>query len=162
MHWSWAKQRENNPRGVSEMRLTELGNRRGWRVEERIVKGDWGFPGGSVGKESMCNAGDTRDVGWIPRLGRSRGVGNGNPCWYSCLENFMDRGAWRATVHGATKSQTRLSGWTHTHQEDPHTLPFSSILLKKCYSSSEVCLEQETGSFHDLGGEMVRLHQPDI
>ena len=49
---------------------------------------------------------------------------------------------------------------THTHQEDPHALPFSSILLKKCYSSSEVCLDQETGSFHDLGGEMVRLHQP--
>ena len=51
------------------MRLTELGNRRGWRVEERIVKGDWGFPGGSVGKESMCNAGDClqhRRPGFIP------------------------------------------------------------------------------------------------
>ena len=40
------------------MKLIELGNRRGCRVEKRIVKGDWGFPGGSVGKESMCNAGD--------------------------------------------------------------------------------------------------------
>ena len=51
------------------MKLIELGNRRGCRVEKRIVKGDWGFPGGSVDKESMCNAGDscsTGDLGFIP------------------------------------------------------------------------------------------------
>ena len=47
------------------------------------------------------NAGD---VGSIPRLGRSPGEGNGNPLQYSCLENPMDRGAWRATVHGVAKS----------------------------------------------------------
>ena len=62
-----------------------------------------------VVKNPPANAGDTRDVGWIPRLGRSRGVGNGNPCRYSCLENSMDRGDWQATVQEATKSQTRLS-----------------------------------------------------
>ena len=49
-----------------------------------------GFPGGSVGKESICNAGDT---GSIPRLGRPPGEGNGNPLQYSYLENPMDRGA---------------------------------------------------------------------
>ena len=59
-----------------------------------------GFPGGSDGKESACNAGD---LGLIPGLGRSPGEGNGNPLQYSCLGNLMDRGAWRATVHGVTK-----------------------------------------------------------
>ena len=63
----------------------------------------WGCPGGSDGKESACNAGD---LGSIPGLGRSPGEGNGNPLQYSCLENPMDRGAWWATVHGVTKSQT--------------------------------------------------------
>ena len=46
------------------------------------------------------NAGDIRDVGSVPRLGRSPGEGNGKPFQCSCLENPMDRGAWRATVHG--------------------------------------------------------------
>ena len=55
-----------------------------------------GFPGGSDGKESAHNGGD---LGSIPGLGRSPGEGNGYPLWYSCLENFMDRGAWWATVH---------------------------------------------------------------
>ena len=51
--------------------------------------------------------GDIRDMGSIPGLGRS-GEGHGNPLQYSCLENPMDRGTWRATVHGVTKSRTRL------------------------------------------------------
>ena len=59
-----------------------------------------GFPGGSDGKASACNAGD---LGLIPGLGRSSGKGNGNPLQYSCLENPMDREAWRATVHGFAK-----------------------------------------------------------
>jgi len=53
-----------------------------------------------------ANAGDVRDVGSIPGSGRSSGEGNGNPLQYSCLENSMDRGAWRATVHGVAKSWT--------------------------------------------------------
>ena len=56
-------------------------------------------------KESACNV---RDTGSIPGSGRSLREGNGNPLWYSCLENPMDRGAWWATVHGVTKSRTRL------------------------------------------------------
>ena len=63
------------------------------------------FLGGSNGNESACNA----DAGSIPGLGRSPGEGNGNPLQYSCPENFMDRGAWRATVCGVTKSWTQLS-----------------------------------------------------
>ena len=59
-----------------------------------------------MGKESTCNAGDTEDMGSISGLGRFLGGGHGNPLQYSCLENPMDRGAWRATVHGVTKSRT--------------------------------------------------------
>ena len=65
-----------------------------------------GFPGNSDYKESVCNA---RDLDLIPGMGRSPGEGNGNPLQYSCLENHMDRGVWRTTVHGAAESQTRLS-----------------------------------------------------
>ena len=54
----------------------------------------WGFPDGSVGKVSSCNAGDTRDLGLILGLGRSPGKGYGYPLQCSCLEKSMDRGAW--------------------------------------------------------------------
>ena len=60
-------------------------------------------------KNPPANAGDVRDVGSIPGLGRSPGGGNNNPLQYSCLKNPMDRGAWWATVHRATESWTRLS-----------------------------------------------------
>ena len=62
-----------------------------------------GFSGGSVVKNLPANAGDT---GSIPGLERSPGRQNSNPFQYSCLENPMDRGAWQATVHRVTKSQT--------------------------------------------------------
>ena len=65
-----------------------------------------GFPSSLAGKESTCNAGD---LGLIPRLGRSPGGGHGNPSQYSCLENPMDRGAWRAIIHEVAKSRTQLN-----------------------------------------------------
>ena len=52
------------------------------------------------------SAGDVRDMGLIPGLGKSSGGGRGNPLQYSCLENPMDGGAWWATVHGVAKSWT--------------------------------------------------------
>ena len=61
---------------------------------------EMGFPGGSVSKESACNA---RDPGSIPRSGRSSGEGNGNPLQYSCLGKSMDRGDGEATVHGVSR-----------------------------------------------------------
>ena len=61
------------------------------------------FSSGSDGKESTCNA---EDLGSISGSGRTPGEGNGYPLQYSCLGNPMDRGAWQATVHGVTKSQT--------------------------------------------------------
>ena len=57
-------------------------------------------------KDSVCSVGDIRDTCLIPGLGRSLGEGNGNALQYSCLEDSMDRGAWRAIVHGVAKSQT--------------------------------------------------------
>ena len=65
-----------------------------------------GFLGGSVVKNPPVNAGY---AGTIHGLGRSLGGGNGNSLQYSCLGNAMDRGAWRAIVHGVAKSRTRLS-----------------------------------------------------
>jgi len=69
---------------------------------------------------SAYNAGD---LGLIPGLGRSPGEGNGNPLQYSCLENPMDGGAWRATVHGVAKSRTRPSDFTFTISLDLRTPP---------------------------------------
>ena len=77
------------------------------------------FLGGREVKNLPANAGDIRDLGLIPELGRLPRVGNGNPLQYSCLENPMDRGAWWAVVHGVAKNQTLLSTCactlTHTH-----------------------------------------------
>ena len=75
-------------------------------------------------KNLPANAGDIRDMGSIPGSGRSPGEGKGYSLQYSCLENPMDRGAWRATVHRVAKSQTKLKRFsthvrarahTHTH-----------------------------------------------
>ena len=65
-----------------------------------------GFLGGSDSKESACNV---RDLGSIPGSRRSPGGGNGNSLQYSCLDNPINKEAWRATVYGVAKSQTRLS-----------------------------------------------------
>ena len=62
-----------------------------------------GFPGGSDGKKSTCSVGD---LGSIPGLGISPGEGNSYPLQYSGMENSMNRGAWKATVHGVAKSWT--------------------------------------------------------
>ena len=66
---------------------------------------DMGFPGGSEGKASACNAGD---LSLIPGSERSPGEGNGNPLQYSCLENPMDREAWLTIVHRIAKSRTPM------------------------------------------------------
>ena len=70
--------------------------------EVKTAKGK-GFPGGPDSKESACNVGD---LGLIPGLGRSSGEGHGNLLQHSCLENPMDRGAWRAPVHGVANNWT--------------------------------------------------------
>ena len=77
-------------------------------------------------KNAAVNAGEARDGGSIPGLRRSPGGGNGNPLQYSCLENLMDRGAWRATVHSAAKSLTWLR--IHTHYSILYTGMHQSLL----------------------------------
>ena len=73
-----------------------------------------GFPSGALVKNPPASAGDVRDVGSVTGLGRSP-EGNGNPLQYSCLENSMDRGAWRTIVPRVTMSQTQLSACAHVH-----------------------------------------------
>ena len=75
-------------------------------IAESFLSMILGFPGGSGGKESSCNAGD---VGLMPKIGRSHGERNSYPLQYSGLENSMNRGAWQAIVRGVTKSLTQLS-----------------------------------------------------
>ena len=94
----------------------------------------WGFPGGSDGKESACNTGDP---GSVPGLGRSLGAGNGNPLQYFCLENPMDRGDWRATVHGVAESWMWLSIHTHTHT---HTHTHKHTVIRQETSSLEILM----------------------
>ena len=72
-----------------------------------------GFQDGAVVKKLPANADDARDMGSIPRLGRSPGEGNDNPLQHSCQENSMDRGVWWATVHEVTKSWI----WLNTAQQ---------------------------------------------
>ena len=79
------------------------------------------FPGGSMVKNPLANTRDARDAGLTPGSGRSSGGGDGNPLQCSCLENSVDRGAWRAAVHGVTKTWT----WLNTHTHDLRLTSFS-------------------------------------
>ena len=80
-----------------------LGMKRECKCQIYMAYHTRGFPGGSEGKASACNAGD---LGSIPGLGRSPGEGNGNPLQNSCLEDPMDRGAWQAKFMGSQELET--------------------------------------------------------
>ena len=106
--WSWLILSVMN---VDIIILCNLRNKKGisllWYPSQQCITFiSLGFPGGSDGKESACNAGD---AGLIPELGRSPEEGNDCPLQYSCLENSKDKEACWATVHGVTKSWTQLS-----------------------------------------------------
>ena len=97
---------------------------------------DSGFPRGSVGKESACNAGD---LGLIPGSGRAPGEGNSNPLQYSCLENSIDEGARQGTVHGIAKNQTRLCDYVlllPSTQSQPYSLTCPYTIGCKVYGLS--------------------------
>ena len=78
------------------------------RIRHDWATNTWASQVAGVVKNLPDNAGDIRDVGSIPRLGRSPGGGHVNPLQYSCLENPIDRGAWWATVNKVAKSRTQL------------------------------------------------------
>ena len=89
-----------------------------------------------LGKSPPANAGDIRDTSSIPGSGRSPGGGHGNPFQHSCLENPMDRGAWRAAVHGVAESdKTVMTMRAHT-QPSLNIIPgiFLQICKDKCAS----------------------------
>ena len=88
-----------------------------------------------MGKESACSTGHAGEVGSFPRTGRSPGGGHGNLLQYSCLENLLDRGAWRATVHGVAKSWTRLRVSTNTHTNTNKQLSLGRQLLSGFYKA---------------------------
>ena len=83
-------------------------------INSKLLAALWASLVSQMVKKSACSAGD---LGSIPGSGRSSGEGNGYQLQDSCLENSMDKGAWRTTVHGVKKSQTRLSNFHFTHLE---------------------------------------------
>ena len=95
-------------------------------------------------KYPPANAGDTGDAGSILELGRSPGIGNGNPLQYSCLENSMDRRSLWILDHGVTMSQTRLS--THTNR--------SLLRLKITGKTQRDRVEREVGGGIGMGNTM--------
>ena len=111
--------------------------RHDWATNTYSLLTALGFPGGSDGKESACNA---EEPGSIPWWGRSPRERNGNPLQYSCLENHMDGGAWLATVHGVAKSRTRLSDFIftfHFHASEKEMATHSSVLAWRIPGTGE-------------------------
>ena len=99
-----------------------------WKGVQNSSKPPAGFRDGSDGEQSACDVGDS---GLIPGWGRCPGEGNSYPLQYSCLENSMDRGAWRAIVHEVAKSQMWLSEYA-TIQRETLPLSFSNLLSHSC------------------------------
>ena len=100
----------------------------------------YGFPGSSVVKNPLANAGTAEAVGSIPGSGRSPGGRHGNPLQYSCLENPMDREAWWAAVHGVAKSRAQPRDFTFTfyfHALEKEMATYSSILAQRVPGTEE-------------------------
>ena len=113
------------------------------------------LPGGSDGKESAWNAGD---LGLIPGSGRSPGEGNSYPLQYSCLENPTDRGAWRATVQGVAKSQTRPTLSLYVVSHDNMYFSGISLFLSDLFHLAAPdlsCSLQDLGSLLWLAGSLA-------
>ena len=104
-------------------------------------------------KNPPAKAGYTRDMGSIPELRRSAGGGHGNPCQYSCLENPMDRGSWRATVHEVAKSWTQLSNREDMHMNSfrRHVLSFTGASLVAQPVKKSACSVGDLGLISGLG-----------
>ena len=104
-------------------------------------------------KNPPVNAGDPRDTGLIPGLGRSPREGNGNPLQYSCLGNPMDRGAWRATVHGVAKD---LDTTAHTQYRYASLIFNTDLRLRRIQAQLAELSGDTHPSSHPL--EILNLH----
>ena len=100
-----------------------------WSPNLYYLHGLVGFLGDASGKEPTCQCRRHRDADSIPGSGRFPGAGNGNPLQYSCLENPMDRGDWRATVHGVTQSH---NDWATKHVYTGLVISNYKINVKNC------------------------------
>ena len=99
-----------------------------------LDRGEWGFLGGTSGKEFACQCRRHRAVGLIAGLGRPPGGEYGNPLQYSCLENFMDRGAWQAIVYRVIESQTGLKR-QHARTDLHNWIPsYHGMVISMCFS----------------------------
>ena len=105
---------------------------------------DQGFPGGTSGTEPACQCRRGKRCGFHPWAGKTPGGGPGNPLQWSCLENLMDRGAWRAAAHGFTQSRTQLKRLS-THKPDdkdwPSLSPQSKYVAQLVFLTSSHILE---------------------
>ena len=115
-----------------------------------------GFPGGTVGKESVFSTGDTRDTGSVPGSGRSPGGGNGNPLQHSCLDNPTDRGAWWDRVHGIAMS------WTWLNMSTPVYIWPNSIFTKYQWWHTIPFETARQGFWICDCSEHIRVHNPYI
>ena len=104
-----------------------------------------GFPDGTSGKNPPANTGDVRDESLIPGTGRSPGEGNGNPLQYFCLENPMDRRAWRDMVHRVAKSWAQLKRRHSMHA----CICISEVVISPSNLDSSLCFIQPSIS-HDV------------
>ena len=116
-------------------------------------------------ENSCANAADIRDIDSTPGSGRSPGGGHGNPLQYSCLENPVDRGAWRAIIHGVAKSGTRLK-WLSTHSHTSRGQSTSSQSgTKACravhcgWSCCDVVLQSSQSEMRQEGKTGVRFYR---
>ena len=108
-----------------------------WKIPRTEEPGRLGFYGGSEVKNPPAGAGN---AGLISGLERSPGEGHGTSVQYSCLENSMDRGTWRASVHGVSKSRMRLSNFTftfHFHVLEKEMATHSSVLAWRIPGTGE-------------------------
>ena len=112
-----------------------------------------------VVKNPPANAGAVRDCSSIPRSGRSPGGGRGNPLQYSCLENTMDRGAWRATVHRIAKSQTWLK-WFSRHAWSSNLT--HGHIFGENHNSKDICIPMLTEALFMIARTWKQPKWPSI
>ena len=108
-NWEQVVQFKRDIYDTDRLKCTEINILSDLNIKVRLYTAHILFWASLVAQRLKCLPGMQETQGSIPGLGRSPGEGNGNPLQYSCLENPMDRGAWRATVHGVAESDTTVA-----------------------------------------------------